>query len=193
MSDVTAAPRAVLADAIPGGLVRDTTLVLGSAALVGVLGNVLIPLPFTPVPLSLATLAVLLCGAALGPVRAGLGMLLFLGAGVAGMPWFAGQGSGWAFASFGYIVGYVLAAVLVGGLARRGADRTVLGTAGLMVLGNLAIYAVGVPWLMAFLDVGLGAALVMGAVPFLLGDALKIAVAATLLPAAWRLTGEQRP
>jgi biotin transport system substrate-specific component len=183
-------PRPVLAEAIPGGRVRDVTLVVGSAAFVGLVGNVAVPLPFTPVPLSLATFAVLLAGAALGPLRAGLGMGLYLLAGMAGMPWFAEQNSGWAFSSFGYIVGYVLAAVLVGMFARRGADRSVARTAGVMVLGNLMIYAIGVPWLMAFVGVGLGQALVLGVVPFLIGDALKVLLAAGVLPATWRLVGE---
>jgi biotin transport system substrate-specific component len=189
---VPSLPRPVLADALPGGRVRDVTLVVGSAAFVGVVGNVAIPLPFTPVPLSLATFAVLLTGAALGPWRAGLGMSLYLLAGVGGMPWFAEQNSGWAFASFGYIAGYVLAAVLVGMAARRGADRSVLGTAGVMVAGNLAIYALGVPWLMGFLGVGLTDALLLGVAPFLLGDAIKLLLAAGLLPATWKLLGEPR-
>jgi biotin transport system substrate-specific component len=183
--------RPVLADVLPGGLVRDASLVVGSAIFVGVVGNVAVPLPFTPVPLSLATFAVLLTGAALGPWRAGAGMLLYAAAGVAGMPWFAEQNSGWNFPSFGYIVGYVLAAVVVGWFARRGADRTVRSTAGVMVVGNLMIYAVGVPWLMVSIGVDLGRALVLGVLPFLLGDAIKLALAAGLLPATWKLVGDR--
>ena len=185
-----ALPRPVLADVLPGGLVRDVSLVVGSAAFVGVVGNVAVPLPFTPVPLSLATFAVLLTGAALGPWRAGLGMGLYLVAGMAGMPWFAEQNAGWNFPSFGYIVGYVLAAVLVGMFARRGADRTVVSTAGIMVLGNLLIYAIGVPWLMMSIGVDFGRALVLGVIPFLIGDAIKLALATGLLPATWKLVGE---
>lgn len=189
MSTTVAHPRHVLADAIPGGITRDITLTLSAALFVGLAAQVAIPLPFTPVPLSLATFAVLLSGAALGPARAGLGMLFYLSAGVAGMPWFSQQNSGWNFPSFGYIIGFVLAATLVGWLARRGGDRTVLRTAGLMVIGNLMIYGAGVPWLMSSIDVTFAQALPLGVTPFLVGDAIKIVLAAGLLPAAWRLRG----
>ncbi len=179
--------RRVLADVVPGGLVRDVALVLGGAAVLGILGQVALPLPFTPVPLSLGTLAALLVGASLGPVRGMASAGLYLAAGVAGIPWFAQHGAGWQFASFGYIIGFVLAAGLVGALARRGADRTVASTAGTMVLGNVVIYACGLPWLMGFVGVGLSEGLALGVLPFLVGDAVKIAVAAGLLPATWRL------
>ena len=187
MSTTVAHPPAVLADAVPGGLVRDVALVGSSALFVGLAAQASIPLPFTPVPLSLQTFAVLLSAAALGPIRGGLGMLLYLLAGMAGMPWFSGGASGWSFPSFGYILGFVLAAVLVGALAARGADRTVLRTAALMVLGNLVVYAAGVPWLMASINAGLAEALALGVAPFLVGDALKVMVAAGLLPATWRM------
>lgn len=178
----------VLADLIPGSLVRDVALVVGAAALTGVAAQISIPLPVTPVPISLQTFTVLLSGAALGPIRGGLGMVLYLIAGIAGVPWFSEQRTGFDFPSFGYIVGFVLAAVLVGWLARRGLDRSILGAIGIMVIGNLVIYALGVPWLMASLDVDLAQGLEFGMWPFLIGDGLKIALAAGLLPAAWWLT-----
>lgn len=184
-------PRPVLADVIPGGLVRDATLVLGSTAFLGLIANVVIPLPFTPIPLSLSTFAVLLIGAALGPWRGGLATALYLAAGMAGMPWFAAQNSGWAFASFGYVIGYVLAALLVGSLARRGADRSMRHSVWVMLLGNLAVYAGGVPWLMAWSNLGLGEALMLGAAPFLVGDAIKVVLAAGALPAAWKLVHDR--
>jgi biotin transport system substrate-specific component len=84
-------------------------------------------------------------------------------------------------------VGFLLAAGVVGALARRGGDRTVARTAGLMVLGTFTVYLVGVPWLAAWLGVGLGKALALGVAPFVVGDVLKAVVAAVLLPAAWRL------
>jgi biotin transport system substrate-specific component len=183
---VTRSPR-VLADVLPGGLARDAALVGGSALFVGLLAQVAIPLPFTPVPLTGQTFAVLLSVAALGPARGVLGMLVYALAGMAGVPWFAEQSSGVSMPSFGYIVGFVLAAAVVGALARRGADRTPLRAVPLMIAGNLAIYAIGVPWLMASLDVSFGKAIELGLTPYLIGDALKIAFAAALLPGAWKL------
>ncbi len=182
----------VLADLVPGALVRDMVLVVGAAALTGVAAQIAVPLPFTPVPLSLQTLTVLLAGAALGPMRGGVAMLLYLVAGTAGIPWFSEQRSGFDFPSFGYILGFVLAAIVVGALARRGADRTVAGTIGLMIIGNLMIYVLGVAWLANSLGVDVPRALELGAVPFLIGDALKILLAAGLLPGAWRLVGDRR-
>ncbi len=179
----------VLADLVPGALIRNFVLVLAAAALTGVAAQIAVPLPFTPVPLSLQTLTVLLAGAALGPMRGGMAMLLYLVAGLVGVPWFSEQQSGWAFASFGYIIGFVVAAIVVGAFARRGTDRTVIGAVWLMALGNLVIYAIGVTWLASWLAVDLPTALDYGVWPFLVGDALKIALAAGLLPAAWKLAG----
>jgi biotin transport system substrate-specific component len=189
-AQVAPRPR-VLADLVPGALVRDIALVVGAAALTGIAAQISIPLPFTPVPISLQTFTVLLAGAALGPIRGGLSMSLYLVAGVLGAPWFSERNSGWEFASFGYIVGFVVAAVVVGALARRGTDRTVLGAVALMVLGNLLIYVIGVAWLANWLTVDLPTALEFGVWPFLIGDALKIALAAGLLPAAWKLAGNR--
>jgi len=182
---VTARPR-VLADLLPGALLRDVLLVIAAAALTGLCAQISIPLPFTPVPITLQTFAVLLSGAALGPWRGGAAMLLYLVAGVAGVPWFAQQESGYALVTLGYIVGFVVAATVVGALASRGADRTVSGTIVIMVIGNLIIYAIGVPWLMAATGLPLMVALEKGMWPFVIGDALKIALAAGLLPLTWR-------
>lgn len=177
----------VLADVIPGGVIRDVALVAAVAAFTGAAAQVAVPLPFTPVPLSLQTFTVLLSAAALGPWRAGAAMGLYLVAGVAGVPWFSEQRTGFAFPSFGYIIGFVLAALIVGTLARRGADRRAGSAVVTMVIGNLAIYAVGVPYLALAIGVSLPEAVALGALPFVIGDGLKIVLAAGLLPAAWRL------
>ena len=181
----------VLADLVPGALVRDVVLVVGAAVLTGIAAQVSIPLPFTPVPITLQTFTVLMAGAALGPIRGGLSMALYLVVGLAGVPWFSEQRSGWEFASFGYLIGFLVAATAVGALARRGADRTVPGAVLLMIVGNLLIYAIGVAWLASWLAVDLPTAFEFGVWPFLVGDALKIALAAGLLPAAWKLIGDR--
>ena len=191
MSLVSASPR-TLADVVPGGLLRNVALVVGGTLFVALSALVQIPLPFTPVPLSLQTFAVLLTGAALGSRRGVLSMGLYLLAGVAGVPWFAQHHSGWAFASFGYVVGFVAAAWLAGRLAEAGADRQVLKNTGLLVVGNVVIYAFGVTGLIASTGMGLTTALTKGVAPFLIGDLIKIAVAAALLPAAWKLVGSRR-
>jgi len=190
MSMTLPTPR-VLGDVLPGGLVRDTALVLGGAALTAAAAQVSIPLPFTPVPLTLQTFAVLLVGASTGTVRGVASMLLYLLVGVAGAPVFSHGTSGWGGASFGYVVGFVVAAAVVGRLAEGGLTRTPVRAAGVMVLGNLAVYAVGVPWLMNVARVDLPKALALGVVPFLVGDAIKVAVAAGLFPATWRLAGRR--
>ncbi|MGH3095910.1 MAG: biotin transporter BioY [Streptosporangiales bacterium] len=186
--------RLVLADLLPGARVRDVALVAGGAAFVGLAAQIAVPIPGTPVPVTGQTLAVLLTCAALGGVRGIASMGLYALAGVAGVPWFAGAHSGMAMPSFGYVLGFLLAAVVVGELARRGGDRTPLRTAGTMIAGNLAIYAVGTAWLaIGVLHTGLVPALMAGVVPFLLGDAIKLVLAMGALPAAWRLAGRRSP
>ncbi|GAA1710771.1 biotin transporter BioY [Isoptericola hypogeus] len=180
----------VLADLVPGALARDVTLVVAVAVLTALAAQVVVPVPGLPVPLTGQTFAVLLGAAALGPWRGAAAQAVYLGAGVVGLPVFAGASSGWesvAGATGGYLVGFVVAGVVVGALARRGADRRVLSTAGAYALGSLTVYAVGVPWLAVSTGMPAGAALLTGAVVFLPGDAIKAALAAALLPSAWRL------
>jgi biotin transport system substrate-specific component len=185
MTVTTLQRRPVLADLVPGGLVRDALAIASAAALTGIAAQIAIPLPFTPVPITLQTLTVLLAGAALGPVRAVMTMALYLVVGMAGVPWFSDGSSGWAIPTLGYVLGFLFAAPVVGALARRGADRSVVGTVGTMILGNAIIYAVGVPYLAAAIGIGLPRAIELGALPFLVGDALKILLAAGLLPTLW--------
>ena len=181
--------RIVLADLLPGSLVRDTVLVVGGAALTGLSAQVSIHTSLTPVPFTLQTLSVLVVGGALGSVRGVLSMLVYLVAGVAGIPWFASHSSGWGGPTFGYIIGFVVAAGVVGELARRGNERAVLSTIGLMALGNAVIYAIGATWLAHDAHLSAAKAIELGVTPFLLSDAAKIAIAALAFPAAWRLVG----
>ncbi|MEV4329416.1 biotin transporter BioY [Streptomyces sp. NPDC049597] len=184
-------PGAVLADLLPASRVRDIALVAGGAALTGLAAQISVPVPGSPVPVSGQTFAALLVGTALGARRGFLSLGLYAVAGVAGMPWFAQGASGYAMPSFGYILGMLLAATVVGGLARRGADRTVLRTAGAMAAGSAIIYAVGVPYLALATGMSLGEAVAAGLVPFLIGDALKAALAMGALPTAWKLIGRR--
>ncbi|MFP8882489.1 MULTISPECIES: biotin transporter BioY [Streptomyces] len=192
----TVRPGAVLADVLPASTaararLRDVALVLGGAALTGVAAQLAVPVPGSPVPVTGQTFAALLLGAGLGPRRALASMGLYAAAGVAGMPWFAEGASGAAMPSFGYIIGMLLAAVAVGALARRGGDRGALRTAGTMAVGTAIIYAVGVPYLALATGMSIGQAVAAGLVPFLIGDALKAALAMGALPTAWRLVGRK--
>lgn len=189
------APR-VLADALPGTVARDVVLVLGGAAFVGLAAQVAIPLPFTPVPVTGQTFAVLMVGATLGSLRGLISMSIYVLAGMIGVPWFASGSTafddgttsayeGTLLPSFGYVLGFIAAAAVVGFLAERGWTRTPWHTAGAMVLGNVIIYATGVTWLKFALGATWVQAYEWGMHPFLGGDALKIVLAAGLFPAAW--------
>ncbi len=177
----------VLADVWGRSLPRDVVLVVGAAAMTGAAAQVALPVPGSPVPITGQTFAVLLAGAALGPTRGAVSMLLYVVAGGLGVPWFAGGASGLGTATLGYLLGFVLAAALVGRLALAGADRRPWRTIGMMAAGNALIYLVGVPWLAVAMGVGLPRALALGFVPYLIGDVLKAVLAAGLLPGSWRL------
>lgn len=177
----------VLADVWGRSVTRDAVLVVGAAALVGGAAQIALPVPGSPVPVTGQTFAVLVTAAALGPARGAASMLLYVVAGGLGIPWFANGTSGLGGATVGYLVGFVLAAALVGRLAAAGADRRPWRTLGLMAAGNAVIYLVGVSWLTVSTGVDLPGALAVGLVPFLIGDGLKALLAAGLLPSAWRL------
>ena len=180
----------VLADWVPTTVLRQAALVGSYAALVGALAQLTIQLPFTPVPITGQTFGVLLGGMALGWRRATLGMAAYVGSGLLGLPCFAGGNGGPSAVhapSFGYLIGFIAAAALLGRLAELGADRHPLLTLGSMFLGNAVIYAFGVIWLAIAIQVNLGTALGLGLVPFLLGDAIKALLAAGVLPGVWKL------
>lgn len=176
------------------GLLVDVVLVLAGAGLIAAAAQVSVPLPFTPVPITGQTFAVLLVAAGLGMARGGASALLYVLAGVAGAPVYADGAHGWAVmsgATGGYLVGFVLAAVVVGRLAERRWDRRFSSAIGAMVTGNLIVYLTGLIWLQAVLDTNLERTLELGLYPFLVGDVVKVYLAAALLPAAWRLAGRR--
>jgi biotin transport system substrate-specific component len=162
-----------------------------------------IQVPLTPVPITMQTFAVLLIGAAYGWRLGGATLALYAIEGAAGLPVFAGWSGGWHVIAGptgftgGYIIGFIFAAALVGWLAERGWDRTPILTGVAMVLGNLVIYALGLVWLSQYMGgetVGeiIGSTLAAGLFPFLIGDALKIARAMAVLPAAWKIVASLR-
>ncbi|MBA2576952.1 MAG: biotin transporter BioY [Euzebyaceae bacterium] len=188
------APRPVLADLVPGSLARDAALVAGAALLTAAAAQVVVPLPFTPVPISGQTFAVLLCAAALGPLRGSLAQGLYLLLGMLGLPFYAGGESGWQAATGatgGYLIGFVAASVVVGTLARRGLDRSAVGMAAAFLAGSVVVYAFGAPFLAVVAGVTLPEAVRLGVAPFLVGDLVKALLAAGLVPAAWRVANSR--
>ncbi len=187
-------PRRTIIDAaIPGrSLPHQLALLVGGSLLVALLAQLTIRLPFTPVPITGQTYGVLLVGALLGSRRGALSLLLYLVEGGLGLPFFAGGAAGWPGGpTAGYLVGFVLAAVIVGWLTERGWDRRFTTAVVAMALGDVAIYLVGLPWLAVY--VGADKAIPLGLLPFLPGDALKILLAAATLPVGWRFVGRTAP
>jgi biotin transport system substrate-specific component len=176
-------------------LLTDALLVLGGAGFVALAAQVSIDLPFTPVPITGQTFAVLLVGASLGALLglASLGLYIFVGA--LGAPIYADGRHGWDVLTGptgGYIIGFVLAAFLVGALAQRHWDRRFPSAVAAMLTGNVVIYLVGLPWLAEKIDAGLETTLEQGLYPFVVGDLLKLYLAGALLPSAWRLVARLR-
>jgi biotin transport system substrate-specific component len=171
-------------------LLTDAILVLAGTGLVAGAAQISIALPFTPVPITGQTFAVVLVGASLGAIRGTASLMLYLWLGVAGAPIYADQGHGWAVitgASGGYIVGFVLAAAVTGWLAERNWDKKLSSAIAAMLTGNVIIYLVGLPWLAVVLETNLEKTLEFGLYPFVPGDIFKLYLAAALLPWAWRL------
>lgn len=168
---------------------RDLILIMLGTLFVATLAQVKIPLPFTPVPLTGQTFAVLLVAAALGSKRSAASMVFYIALGAFGLPVFAGGASGMDYlsgATLGYLIGFVLAAYVVGLLAERGLERSVRTSIIPFFVGTVIIYACGVMWLAVVLG-SFSKALTTGLIPFVTGDVLKLVAAALALPAAWRL------
>jgi biotin transport system substrate-specific component len=169
-------------------IVHNVMLVVVFSVLIALSAQIAIPLPFTPVPITMQTLTVLLTGLLLGSRLGMVTLVTYLVEGVVGLPVFTQWGSGIAHLfgpTGGYLIGFVFATGMVGFLAERGWDRRIWTTLLAMILGNLVIYAFGVSWLSTFL--GVGSAIAKGMLPFLIGDAVKIALAMVALPGGWAL------
>jgi len=163
-------------------LASDAGLVLAFSLFTGLMAHIAIPLPFTPVPITGQTFAVLLCGAALGARLGTASMLLYITEGAAGLPVFAVAPGA---ASYGYLAGFVAAAFIVGWFADLGWTKDLSRTITAMIAGEIAIYFFGLLWLAHFVPPT--KVLDFGLYPFLIGDAIKLAAAAVVLPAGWRL------
>jgi biotin transport system substrate-specific component len=167
---------------------RDLLLIVLGALLVATLAQVIIPLPFTPVPITGQTLAVLLVAAVLGSKRGLASLSLYSLMGLSGLPVFAGGASGIAYSlgpTLGYLAGFIVAAYVIGLLAERGLERSVRTSLVPFLIRTLLIYLFGAGWLA--IKFRFGKALALGVLPFLVGDAIKLVLAALALPAAWKL------
>jgi len=168
---------------------RDAFLIVVGSLFVAALAQVAIPLPFTPVPITGQTFGVLLVGAALGSKRGAAALALYLAEGAIGLPFFAGGEFGVAVvvgAKGGYLVGFIIAAYVVGLLAERCLERSARTSFIPFLVGTLIIYVCGVSWLALVLG-SFSKAIAGGLMPFLIGDAIKLIAAALALPAAWKL------
>jgi biotin transport system substrate-specific component len=176
--------------------------VIGGSIAIALLAQVSIRLPFTPVPITGQTLGVLVVGAAFGPGLGALTLALYLLEGVVGLPVFAPQADGshltgttvlsLSSATGGYLWGFLIAAAILGWLSRKGWDRALGSAIGAMFVAELVIYAIGLPWLGHVLPGLVGGPVTVtdtleaGLYPFIVGDTIKLLIAAGLLPSAWR-------
>ena len=180
----------VLADVVGRTWIRQLALVVGGAAFVGLSAQIAFYLPWnSAVPVTLQTFAVILTAGALGSLRGAAAMAIYALLGSIGLPWFAQGSSGFGGAAFGYIIGFIVAAFVVGRIAESGVTRSFGRSVGLMVLGSVIIYAIGATWLKYSLGVpwfGADSAWAYGVKDFIIGDVIKLLAAAGLLPLAWK-------
>ena len=180
----------VLADVVGRTWIRQLALVVGGAAFVGLSAQIAFYLPWNPaVPVTLQTFAVILTAGALGSLRGVAAMAIYALLGSIGLPWFAQGSSGFGGPAFGYIIGFIVAAFVVGRIAESGVTRSFGRSVGLMVLGSVIIYAIGATWLKYSLGVpwfGADSAWAYGVKDFIIGDVIKLLAAAGLMPLAWK-------
>ncbi len=182
---------------------RHLALIAAGALFIYLSALIVIVLPGTPVPITGQTLGVVVVGGALGFRRGFLATLLYVAIGVVGFPAFAEHKGGLAVigsiqdgrlvlgATGGYLIGFVLASAIVGRLAELGWDRHLGGSIAAMLIGSVAIYAIGLPWLMAAAGFTVAETIDKGLLPFIPGDALKLAIAAGIFPFAWWVVGRR--
>ena len=180
--------RVIAGVALPRQRAMTLTLVVGFALLTAAAAQIRIPLPFTPVPVTGQTFAVLLAGAALGSKAGAASQGLYLALGLV-FPFYAGGASGWAHATGstgGFLLGFIAAAWVVGALAERRQDRSVATAVPAFLTATVVIDLLGVPWLAHVLGVSWVRAAELGVAPFVIGDLLKVVLAGIALPAAWK-------
>ncbi|HKP71359.1 MAG TPA: biotin transporter BioY [Pyrinomonadaceae bacterium] len=169
--------------------VKSVALVVAFSLFIALSAQVVVPLPFTPVPITLQTFAVLLTGALLGSRLGTLALLAYLAEGAAGLPFFRGGNGGWLYLmvspTAGYLLAYPVAAFVTGWLAERGWDRRFLTAAAAIAVGSIVILFGG--WLGLLRFYPATQAFALGVAPFVVGDVLKVALAAAALPSGWRL------
>lgn len=168
--------------------VYDIALVIGGSLLIALCARVKVLLPFSPVPVTAQTFAVLMIGALLGAKRGGLAALAYIVEGASGLPVFA-LGGGFAVLlgpTGGYLIGFIPASYVTGFLAQKGWDRRIGTTILAMIFGNIVIYTIGLLWLSRLMGIS-KSVLSVGLYPFIAGDLVKIALAAAILPAGWKL------
>lgn len=187
LSDLIPMPRAM-----QKGRLRDLTLVVGGALFTALAAQVVVHLGFTPVPITGQTFAVLTVGGVLGARRAMASQILYWLLGAVGLPFYAGASGGWSKATgstLGYFVGFVVASGLVGWFADRREDRHYVSSLSSFVFGSVVIYLFGGLWLAHHLGIPVATgdknAMALGVYPFLVGDAVKIALAAAVTPIGW--------
>ncbi|MGI9585531.1 MAG: biotin transporter BioY [Acidimicrobiia bacterium] len=177
---------------VPRSRIATVALMVGFALLTALAAQIRFPVPGTPVPITGQTFAVLLAGAALGSMAGAGSMAIYWALGAIGLPFYTNASGGWEVATGatgGYLIGFIVAAWVVGALAERGQDRKVWTAIPAFLAGNAVIYLIGVPWLMASVEgiTTMGEALTAGFTPFVIGDLIKIVIAGLLLPLAWKL------
>jgi len=180
---------------VPRTIATDVGLIFAGAVLTSIAAQIAIPM--WPVPITGQTFAVLLVGAVLGASRGALSMITYFSLGAAGLPVFSGAAAGITFGTtFGYLVGFIAAAAIVGWLGQLSWHKKVSGVVASFVIGNAVIYMFGLPWLaFALSNLGFandfGAVVAAGLLPFLVGDAIKMVLVAAALPLAWKYLGSK--